>query len=128
MKMLLGILAGLITYAIIGLLGLYLLKYCWTNYAIASIDKSYSNEMLLFRLVVALFASIAAGMCVSIISNNSRTSSWIVSIILFSIAAYTHFVNVWNDYPIWYHLVYLFTILPTLGLFADYRNRRMKLR
>ena len=45
MKFYLGIITGLIIYAIIGLLGLYLLKICWVGYNIASLDKSYTIQI-----------------------------------------------------------------------------------
>ena len=114
-KLFTGILAGVAAYAIIGLSGLYLLKVFWADYAIAAKDKSYTHEMLLSRLVVATIAAIAAGISSTKISDN-RKSVWFSAAIIFTYAAYTHFVKVWPDYPVWYHLAYLLPIIPVIVL------------
>ena len=111
-----GILAGLASYAIIGSLGLYLLKIGWADYAIASKDKSYTLAMLLSRLLVGILASIAAGISAAKISNDNVKSAWFVGAIVFCWAAYIHIFEVWTDYPIWYHLAYLLPIIPIIGL------------
>ena len=114
-KLFTGIIAGVAVYAIIGLSGLYLLKICWTEYAIAAKDKSYTLEMLLSRLFIAIIAAIAAGISSAKISD-SRKSVWFAAAIIFTYAAYTHFIKVWPDYPIWYHLSYLLPIIPVIVL------------
>jgi hypothetical protein len=116
MKFYIGIITGLIIYALIGLLGMYILKMGWADYKIASVDKSYTIQMLLSRLLVAIFASVAAGICGSKIANDKGKSSWFVAVIVFCIAGYIHFVRVWADYPVWYHFAYLLPIIPTIGL------------
>lgn len=113
MKFYLAIIVGVITYAIIGLLGLYLLKVCWTEYNIASATKSYSITMLAARLSVAMLASIAAGFMLSKIAYYNK-STQIASVIIFLGASYIHIFRVWPDYPVWYHLAYLLPIIPTI--------------
>jgi hypothetical protein len=56
-----GILAGLITYAMIGSFGLFMLRFSWADYAIASKDKSYTLTMMILRLSVGILAAIIAG-------------------------------------------------------------------
>lgn len=124
-KVFLGILAGLAAYAIIGSLGLYLLKISWADYAIASEDKSYTLAMLLSRLFIGILASIAAGISATKIANDKGKSAWFVGAIVFCLAAYTHFVKVWADYPVWYHFSYLLPIIPITGLSHFFANRDM---
>jgi hypothetical protein len=115
-QIIIGILAGLIAYMIIGSLGLYLLRFSWNDYAIAYKDKSYTLVMLLSRLSVGMIASIIAGISTTKITNDKGKSTWIVGAIVFCVAAYVHFFWVWADYPVWYHFVYLLPIIPTIGL------------
>lgn len=115
-KIFYGILAGLIAYIITGSIGLYLLRNCWTDYAIASKDKSYTFEMLLFRLFVGISASIIAGVIATKITNDKGKSAWFVGTIVFFFAAYIHFFRVWSEYPGWYHVAYLLPIIPITGL------------
>ncbi|MFN8283452.1 MAG: hypothetical protein U0U67_09580 [Chitinophagales bacterium] len=124
LKLGLSILAGLVGYATIGSLGLYLLKACWTEYAKSSIDKSYTLEMLLSRLFVATIAAITAGILTTKTSKRQGKSIWFVAITIFSIAAYIHFFRVWTDYPIWYHLTYLLSIIPIIKLINYYLTEK----
>jgi hypothetical protein len=115
-KTIYSILAGLLAYAIIGKLGLHLLKIYWSNYALREIDKSYTLTMLLSRQVVGIAASVIAGVTSTKLSSNNKRSAWLVGVIIFGLAAYHHLFNVWNDYPVWYHLAYLLPIVPVVGL------------
>jgi len=111
-----GILSGLTVYIIVGATGLYLLRTCWSDYAIASKDKSYTFEMLLSRLLIGILASAFAGIIATKIANDEGKSAWLVGTIVFCIAAYIHFFRVWTDYPAWYHFAYLLPIIPITGL------------
>ena len=115
-KTVLGILVGLVAYMIIGSLGLSLLSIIWADHAISSKDKSFTFAMLLSRLLIAIFASIVAGIGATKISNDNGKSAWFVGAIIFCIAAYIHFFMVWSDYPVWYHFAYLLPIIPIIGL------------
>ena len=111
-----GILSGLTVYAMIGTIGLYMLRICWHEYSIASMDKSYTFEMLLSRLSVGIIASVFAGIFATKIANEKGKTAWLVGVIVFCVAAYIHFFRVWADYPAWYHFTYLAPIIPITGL------------
>jgi hypothetical protein len=115
-KVFFGILAGPILYVFIGTISLYLLKISWTDYAIASIDKSYTIEMLLCRLAAGIIAAIVTGVVTTKIANDNGRSAWLVGIFVFCVAAFIHFVQIWNDYPAWYHFAYVVPIVPVVGL------------
>jgi hypothetical protein len=111
-----GILVGLIIYVIIGSIGLYLLRICWKDYAIASKDKSYTFEMMLCRLLVGVIASIITGISTTKITKDKGKNAWLVGAIIFCSVAYIHFILIWKDYPAWYHFAYLTPIIPIIGL------------
>ena len=115
-KTLYGILSGIIVYAVVGLSGLYLLRICWTDYAIAARDKSYTVGMLLSRLLVGLLASVLAGIVATKVADEKADTAWRVGAIVFCVAAYIHFLRVWADYPEWYHFAYLLPIIPVTGI------------
>jgi hypothetical protein len=115
-KTIYGIVGGITIYVIVGLLGLFLLKFFWTDYAIATKDKSYTFSMKLLRLTVGVFASIFTGNAATIIAKDKGKTAWLVGIIIFCIVGYNHFFIIWADYPIWYHLAYLIPIIPVVGL------------
>ncbi len=111
-----GILSGIIVYAIVGLIGLNLLLIFWPDYAIASIDKSYTLEMLWSRLIIGIVAAVFAGITATKIANNEGKASFVVGVIVCCIAGYIHFFRVWPDYPVWYHFAYLLPVIPIIGL------------
>ena len=111
----LGMLCGVIAYAIVGAIGLYILRMSWPDYALATLEKSYSFQMLLSRLFIGAVAAIFAGILATKIAKDKGKTAWIVGGIVFCIAAYIHFFRVWNDYAAWYHFVYLFSIVIFTG-------------
>jgi fructose-specific phosphotransferase system IIC component len=112
-----GIFVGLTAYAIIGKLGLYLLQVSWTQYALHSLDKLYSVEMLLTRQFIGILASITAGFAATIIASDNGKSAFFVGIIIFCGGSYIHFMTkTWTEYPVWYHFAYVIPILPVIAL------------
>jgi uncharacterized membrane protein YeaQ/YmgE (transglycosylase-associated protein family) len=116
-RLIFGILAGLIAYAMIGSFGLFVFRISWADYAIANKDKSYTSTMMIFRLSVGILAAIIAGISATKIANDEGKSAWYVGIILFCVGSYNHFLtSVWTDYPVWYHLAFVIPIIPIIGL------------
>lgn len=81
--MLRGILAGIVAYAILGKVGLYLLQVCWSDYDLHTIDKSFTVCMLLARLLTGNIASIAAGVVATKMGDNKGKSAWVMGILVF---------------------------------------------
>ena len=111
-----ALLAGLTSYILVGLSGLYLLSTVWTDYALASKNKSYTFEMKLSRLFIGVLAAVFAGIVPTLIANDRGKTAWFVGVIIFCFAACNHFFLVWTDYPAWYHFSYLLPIIPITGL------------
>ena len=120
-----GLFAGLLAYAIVGKLGLYLLQISWADYATHSQDKSYTLGMLLARLVVGLVASITASVTATKMATDKGKSAWLVGTIVFLVSSYIHLLTItWTGYPVWYHFAYLVAILPVIGLSHAYFANR----
>lgn len=112
-----GLLTGLLAYALVGKLSLYLLQLSWAEYAERSSDKSYTLPMLLARLMVGLLAAVVASGVATKIANDTGKSAWLVGVLVFIGGAYIHLLTaVWMHYPVWYHWAYLLPILPVIGL------------
>ena len=93
--------------------GFSLLRVAWPDYALAEPEKAYTLMMLLVRLVI-FSAMIAATAGVATIVAGDRRVAWIVGGLILALSLPPHLYPgyVWDDYPAWYHLVYLFSILP----------------
>src|SRR3954453_12571967 len=107
-----GALIGIVTFIVVGGTGLAALKM-WPAYAHAAPHKAYTIAMLFARLTNALIACLAAGMAAARVA---RASPWVAGIAILSGSLYIHVVQVWADYPAWYHLVFLAFIVPATVL------------
>lgn len=119
-----GIALGSVTSWVILNGGFALLRVVWPAYAAADPTKAYTLAMLFVRLVI--FSSmIAATSGVATLFAGDRRVAWIAGglILALSIPAHLHPGYVWDDYPAWYHVVYLLSIVP-IAASAGYRVRR----
>lgn len=92
----------------------------WPAYAAAELHKHYTLTMLFARLTVgAVSAAGAACGASAVAGDQSRAAWWLGGLFLvLSIPDHLYPGYVWNDYPVWYHLVYLSYLVPAAGLTA----------
>jgi hypothetical protein len=104
---------GWVTSSVILTGGFVLLRASWPDYALADSDRAYTLTMLFVRLVI--FSSmIAATSGVATLVSGNKYISWVVGGLILAISIPPHLYPgyVWNDYPAWYHIAYLLSILP----------------
>ncbi len=121
----LGALIAVAVFAVVGAFGLLMLKASWVAYAAAAPRKAYSPAMLYARLGVAVVACAAAGAAGARVT---RAGAWVAGALLFILSSYVHIGQLWYDYPVWYHVIYLALIVPVIGLAAELTRRRQPLR
>ena len=106
--------------------GFAMLRMIWPGYALAEPEKAYTLAMLFVRLLI--FSSmIAATSGVATLVIGDKRVAWIAGglILALSIPAHLYPGYVWDDYPAWYHIVYLLSILP-IAVFAGRSIRRLR--
>ncbi len=93
--------------------GFSLLRVVWPDYALAEPEKAFTLTMLFARLAI-FTAMIAATSAVAALVAGERRVAWIAGglILALSIPPHLYPGYVWEDYPAWYHFVYLLSILP----------------
>jgi hypothetical protein len=86
-------------------------RLVWPAYAKVEIQRVFTLDMLLSRLAVGALATVAFGVAMTwIVRGEMRLiRPVLLAWLLFSIVDH---IIVWNDFPIWYHLVYLSYIIP----------------
>ena len=116
--------AGLAAWAVAGWLSFVVLRATWPEYVVAEPTYAFTLPMQLARLLVGVISSIAAG-CVVALVNGRRPSRtpWILGTVLFAIFTPFH-LQLWDKFPVWYHLFFLLTLIPILGLSARALTRR----
>ena len=106
-----AVLAGLLFFLAAEIGASLAARAFWPGYAEAAINRSYSLPMLIARLMVGALATIGSGWVASRISGNPRNAALSFGVALFAISLVWH-INIWPEYPAWYHLVWLGCIIP----------------
>jgi hypothetical protein len=114
----LGAFPGLAAWAVIGSLGLLVLRSTWPAYAAAEPVKAYTLAMLCARLGVACIACLAA----------APAGAWAAGTLLVVLSLPVHLFEVWRDYPAWYHVVYLSLLVPITGIGGFLSVPNLKIR
>ena len=105
--------------------GFALLRASWPAYALADPEKAYTLPMLFIRLLI--FSSmIAATSGVATLVAGDKRIAWIAGGLILAVSIPSHLYPgyVWDDYPAWYHIAYLVSILP-IAVFAGQLVRRL---
>ena len=113
LRVLAGLALGWATSWVVLTGGFALLRVMWPDYASADPEKAYTLTMLFVRLLI--FSSmIAATSGVATLVAGDKRLAWIAGglILVMSIPPHLYPGYVWDDYPAWYHIVYLLSILP----------------
>ena len=92
------------------------LRLTWHEYAQVEAAMKFTLAMLLARLVVGTLSSLGAGFVVSWISNSSRGAALSLVGLLLVVFVPQHYL-LWQRFPVWYHLVFLgsLIVIPLLG-------------
>ena len=93
--------------------GFSLLRVLWPDYALAEPEKAFTLTMLFARLVI-FTGMISATAGVATLVAGDRRVAWIAGGLILALSLPPHLYPgyVWEDYPAWYHFVYLLSILP----------------
>jgi len=110
--------AWLVVASVLGL-GLH---YGWPGYAAVEQSSAFDTPMRLARLVLGAIATVAAGAAAARIAAPGSKSVMVTGILLLLIFLPIH-VQVWNKFPVWYHLLFLGYLAP-LAIWGGWLVRR----
>lgn len=118
-----GLLAGLVLWAVVATLLNFGLRAGLAGYALAEPTMSFTLGMKLARLILGALASLAAGAAVGVITPSRTSLPWVLGAIVLAAFIPAH-VQLWAKFPVWYHLVFLGTLLPLVVLGAALTRSR----
>jgi len=108
-----GLVLGWATSWVVLNVGFALLRASWPAYALADPEKAFTLTMLFVRLII--FSSmIAATSGVATLVSGDKRFAWLAGVLILAVSIPPHLYpgHVWDDYPGWYHIVYLLSIVP----------------
>jgi hypothetical protein len=108
---------SLVVYAVAGII-FPVLRSLWPAYAAAEPEKAYSLAMLLTRLGIGVLCAAIGGCVATIVAGDDGRAGWWFGVLFLVVSLPTHLYYVWDDYPAWYHFLYLAYLVPVAGLSA----------
>ena len=108
-----GVIAGLIVWAVVVTLLNFGLRYCLTGYAAVEKAMNFTVTMMIGRLSISAISSLVGGYAAAAIGKR-QLSAVLSGVILLALFIPVHY-SIWSHFQIWYHLTFL-TSLPVLSL------------
>ena len=109
--------SALIVWVLVASLLNRLLRMGLPGYTAAEPAMAFTLSMKWARLALGALASVSAGWVLARLAPNARRLPLILGALLLALFLPVHY-NLWNKFPIWYHLLFLLTIIPWVMLGA----------
>jgi hypothetical protein len=109
-----AILAGLAAFAVLEFIAGQVARSIWPAYTLAFPTRAYTLDMLLARQAAGMLCAVAAGAAAAWVDRGTKQTVLMTGIFMLLIAVVWH-ILIWDQYPVWYHLL-LFAYLVPLAL------------
>ena len=93
------------------------LRAGFPGYALAEPTMTFTLAMKVARLILGALASLAAGAATGRIAPSRTGLPWVLGAIILAAFIPIH-IQLWGKFPVWYHLVFLGTLVPLVWLGA----------
>ena len=84
----------------------------WPEYAAAVVDRTYTLPMLWSRLVSGAAATIFAAWLAVLLGRQDVRTGLFIGLAVLGLSIPWH-LNIWDEYPVWYHLTWFAIIIPS---------------
>jgi hypothetical protein len=108
-----AIVGGLASWWLVAAVGYWLLSAVSTDYALAEPTADFTAAMLFARLLVGIVCSIVAGAICGAIAGSDSVAPAIVGGLMLILLVPIQYA-VWTDFPNWYHVVFLGSVVPVV--------------
>lgn len=122
-RSILALVAGLVLWALVATLLNRGLRAGLPGYALAEPTMTFTLGMKVARLLLGVLASLAAGAATGRMAPSRTGLPWVLGAIILAAFIPVH-VQLWAKFPVWYHLVFLVTLLPFVVLGAALSRSR----
>ena len=109
-----GAAMNFVAWVALGTLILIAVRIMWPEYAAAEPTRAYDLAMMVMRLSVSSIALIGAAYIAATTVRENRISPIAGALLMLALFVPYH-INIWDKYPVWYHLTFLVSI-PVLAL------------
>jgi hypothetical protein len=110
-----GIAGGLLAWFIVATILNLAMRVSWPAYAAVEASMAFTFGMLAARLAVGGVSSVAAGFVLAWITRRAGRAAVILGVALLVLFLPVHYA-LWDKFPVWYHAVFLISLLPLVLL------------
>jgi hypothetical protein len=116
-RKIIGVVGGLVAWIAVATVLNWLMRLGLPGYVEAEKPMTFTLPMLAGRLVAGALSSIAAGAVFAWIAKTAGSAAVALGVVLLAMFLPVHF-GLWDKFPVWYHLVFLASLLPLAVLGA----------
>lgn len=113
----LAVVAGFVAWFGVATLGNFIVRWLVPGYTEVEQSMDFSLGMLVARLLLGAVTSVAAGALCAAISRRSPLAVYIFALLILALFVPVH-ASLWHKFPIWYHVIFLGTLVPLVLLGA----------
>jgi hypothetical protein len=110
-RTILAFLTGLVVWVVVATLLNVGLRAGMAGYALAEPTMSFTLGMKVARLMLGALSSLSAGAAAALIAPSTRSLPWVLGVVVLAAFIPAH-IQIWAKFPVWYHLVFLLTLVP----------------
>ena len=111
-----SLVAGVLTAVALGVLASFVARSTWPAYAAAEPTRAYTLIMLWSRLAAGAVITAISAIVATRVANDTGRAAWWLGALFLAVSLPHHVFDVWAEYPVWYHVVYLGYLVPIAGL------------
>ena len=87
----------------------------WPAYAAVEVQRTFTLDMLASRLMVGALANLTFGAVAALVAGREQRTFLMALAAWMTFSVIDHYL-VWEQFPVWYHLLYLAYIVPVVML------------
>ena len=118
-RQILAFLSALVIWILVASVLNRLLRAGLPGYAVAEPTMTFTLSMRWARLALGAIASLCAGYTLARVAPNARRLPLALGGLLLIGFLPVHY-NLWDKFPVWYHLVFLLSLIPLVVLGARF--------
>jgi len=124
-RSILAVAVGLVVWMVVATLLNFGVRASFSGYTAAEPTLTFTLGMKVARLILGALASVAAGAAAGLIAPSKTGPRWVLGGIILALFIPVH-VQLWAKFPLWYHLVFLGTLVPLVALGAALTRPRVR--
>ena len=125
-KTVLAIIAAAIAWFAIALGLGYVMRTSWPAYAAVADAMTFTLPMMFARLTLGVLATLTAGWLAARLARHKLAAPLAVGIVLLAMFVPQH-IQLWDKFPLWYHLFFLVSLIPLAALGGRLAHREPQL-